>query len=78
MGPTSYRFWDAILLYGQIAHLLRQPHAAGTVGWALRGLSEGTDVPWHRVINAAGRVSIFQPQIAAEQRRRIGRHITCL
>jgi methylated-DNA-protein-cysteine methyltransferase-like protein len=27
------------------------------VGYALAGLSESNDVPWHRVINAAGRVS---------------------
>jgi methylated-DNA-protein-cysteine methyltransferase-like protein len=33
------------------------PHAARTVGWALRGLPEGHDVPWQRVINARGTVS---------------------
>ena len=54
--------------YGQIARLLEQPHAARTVGWALRGLPESNDVPWHRVINAAGRVSIFDPEGAAKQR----------
>jgi methylated-DNA-protein-cysteine methyltransferase-like protein len=44
--------------YGQIARLLGQPHAARTVGWALRGVPEGCTVPWHRVVNAAGRISI--------------------
>ena len=29
-----------------------------TVGWALHGLVEGTDVPWHRVINARGQISL--------------------
>jgi methylated-DNA-protein-cysteine methyltransferase-like protein len=55
--------------YGQIARLLDQPHAARTVGWALQGVPEGSDVPWQRVINAAGRISIPDPEGAAEQRR---------
>ena len=58
-----------VATYGQIAHLLGQPHAARTVGWALRGLPEGTGVPWYRVVNAAGRISISEPLVAAEQRR---------
>jgi O-6-methylguanine DNA methyltransferase len=43
--------------YGAIARMLGQPHAARTVGWALHSLPEGSDVPWHRVINSQGRVS---------------------
>lgn len=43
--------------YGQIAGLLGEPRAARTVGWALHGLPEGSEVPWHRVINVAGRIS---------------------
>ena len=43
--------------YGAIARMLGHPHAARTVGWALHGLPEGSDVPWHRVINSQGRVS---------------------
>jgi methylated-DNA-protein-cysteine methyltransferase-like protein len=56
--------------YGQIARLLGQPHAARTVGWAMQGLMED-DVPWHRVVNAAGRISIPDPEGAQEQRRRL-------
>ena len=37
--------------------MLGHPHAARTVGWALHSLPEGSDVPWHRVINSQGRVS---------------------
>ncbi|RPI00974.1 MAG: methylated-DNA--[protein]-cysteine S-methyltransferase [Calditrichaeota bacterium] len=44
--------------YGQIASMLGNPRAARTVGWALHSLPEGTDVPWHRVINARGRISM--------------------
>ena len=60
-----------VATYGWIAHLLGQPHAARTVGWALRGVPEGRDIPWHRVVNAAGRISIADPQGAAEQRGRL-------
>jgi methylated-DNA-protein-cysteine methyltransferase-like protein len=46
-----------VATYGQIAQILGMPHAARTVGWALRALSEDDDVPWQRVINARGTVS---------------------
>jgi methylated-DNA-protein-cysteine methyltransferase-like protein len=49
-----------VATYGQIARLAGIPHEARTVGWALRGLPEGSDVPWQRVINAQGRIS-FRP-----------------
>lgn len=43
--------------YGAIARMLDHPRAARTVGWALHSLPEGSDVPWHRVINSQGRIS---------------------
>ncbi len=43
--------------YGQIARWLGWPRGARTVGWALRAL-ETDDVPWQRVVNAQGRVSL--------------------
>ena len=57
-----------VATYGQIARLLDHPRAARTVGWALQGLREGTDVPWQRVINAAGRISLADPEGAVVQR----------
>jgi methylated-DNA-protein-cysteine methyltransferase-like protein len=47
-----------VATYGQIARILGKPRAARTVGWALHGLVEGSDVPWHRVINARGMISL--------------------
>jgi methylated-DNA-protein-cysteine methyltransferase-like protein len=44
--------------YGQIARLLGKPRAARSVGWALHNLPEGSDVPWQRVINAQGIISL--------------------
>lgn len=46
-----------VATYGQIAEIVGDRHAARTVGWALNALNEGTDVPWHRVINARGEIS---------------------
>lgn len=57
--------WGKVASYGQIAALLDQPRAARTVGWALSQLPEQTTVPWHRVINSKGRVSIKSAQFTA-------------
>lgn len=46
-----------VMTYGQIATILGAPRAARAVGYALRALSPGTDVPWQRVINGKGGVS---------------------
>ncbi len=46
-----------VATYGQVASIVGDPQAARTVGWALSSLPEGEHVPWHRVINAQGRIS---------------------
>ena len=57
--------------YGQIAALLGQPRAARTVGWALSSLSaeQAAVVPWQRVINHAGRISISRADLSADVQR---------
>src|SRR5512139_2813052 len=47
-----------VATYGQIARLLGHPRGARTVGWALHSIPEGSHVPWYRVINAQGAVSL--------------------
>lgn len=47
-----------VVAYGQIARWLGWPRGARTVGWALRALKPGSGVPWQRVVNAQGRVSL--------------------
>jgi methylated-DNA-protein-cysteine methyltransferase-like protein len=47
-----------VATYGQIAELAGLPGHARQVGYALHALPAGTRVPWHRVINAAGAVSL--------------------
>ena len=46
-----------VTTYGQIARWLGHPSAARVVGYALHALPTGSDLPWQRVINAAGRIS---------------------
>jgi len=46
-----------VATYGVVARLAGRPGAARTVGWALSALRDDSDVPWWRVLNAAGRSS---------------------
>lgn len=47
-----------VATYGQIAELAGISGQARRVGYALSALSEGTDVPWQRVVNAKGEISV--------------------
>jgi methylated-DNA-protein-cysteine methyltransferase related protein len=44
-----------VTTYGEIARALGRPHGARAVGHAMRECP--TDLPWHRVVNAAGGIS---------------------
>lgn len=44
-----------VMNYGQIAALCCRPLTPRAVGWAMHDCP--ADVPWHRVVNAAGRCS---------------------
>jgi methylated-DNA-protein-cysteine methyltransferase-like protein len=57
--------------YGQIALMIGAPGAARQVGWALASLQPGTDIPWHRIINAKGRISLKGRGEGAELQRRL-------
>ena len=46
-----------VLTYGEVARLAGMPRAARRVSQALRRAPVGTDLPWHRVINAQGKIS---------------------
>ena len=68
--------------YGRISEMLGAPNAARAVGYALRALKDKKDdqgyydIPWQRVINSKGRISIvnreFGAQIQAELLRKEG------
>ncbi|MAT91749.1 MAG: cysteine methyltransferase [Halioglobus sp.] len=63
---NSERIWQVVAAippghvatYGAIARGAGLPGAARRVGAALRGLPAATRIPWHRVINARGRLSL--------------------
>lgn len=43
--------------YGLVARVAGLASHARLVGYAMAALPDGTSVPWHRVVNAQGRVS---------------------
>lgn len=47
-----------VATYGQVAELAGLGDHARQVGYALSALPAGTAVPWHRVLNARGEVSL--------------------
>ncbi len=47
-----------VATYGQIAAMLGSPRSARMVGWALNSLKPNSTVPWQRVVNKAGIISI--------------------
>jgi len=47
-----------VVTYGQVAELAGLPRAARMVGRILGNLPKGTALPWHRVVNAAGKISL--------------------
>ena len=47
-----------VATYGQVAELAGLPNHARLVGYALHAVAEGSSIPWHRVLNAQGRISI--------------------
>jgi len=63
---TYYTIWTTVrniprgkvCTYGDIASLSGFTGQARLVGYALHNLPPGTDVPWHRVISAGGKLSL--------------------
>jgi methylated-DNA-protein-cysteine methyltransferase related protein len=46
-----------VTTYGRVAALAGFPGRARQVGYALAALPDDSDTPWHRIVNAEGRVS---------------------
>jgi len=65
-GSDAERIWQVVVLiprgrvatYGQVAALAGLPGGARKVGRTLSQLPSGTRLPWHRVLNASGRISL--------------------
>ncbi len=57
-----------VATYGQVAELADLPRGARRVGRALANLPAGSSLPWHRVVNATGSISL--PGSAGDRQRR--------
>jgi len=57
-----------VLTYGDVAALCDEAITARTVGWAMSVAPDG--VPWHRVINHEGRLSIGRRSILLQELQR--------
>ena len=47
-----------VATYGQIALYAGNPRASRQVAWVLHSSSRKDNLPWHRVINSKGRISL--------------------
>ena len=55
-----------VMSYGQVAAIAGSPRAALTIGKILRRRSEKDNLPWQRVINSKGILSIVNMNFPAE------------
>ncbi len=58
-----------VTTYGDVAHLVGEGCDARLVGYAMANCPD--DVPWQRVINAQGKISVRGSDGAAKQRMRL-------
>jgi methylated-DNA-protein-cysteine methyltransferase-like protein len=83
-GPDFYRQVYAVVRriprgrvtsYGRVARMLGRPNAARAVGYALAALAGKANtnppIPWHRVINHAGRISTPDTDGGASMQRKL-------
>ncbi|MEO3946085.1 MGMT family protein [Gorillibacterium sp. CAU 1737] len=63
----------SVMTYGQVAAWAGSPRGARQVVRILHSMSESHDLPWHRVVNAEGRISLLDPDGAYTQRMLLGR-----
>ncbi|MBN2381970.1 MGMT family protein [bacterium] len=59
-----------VATYGQIAHLIGTC-SPRNVGYAMASVQPDQDVPWHRVINAQGRISLRSDGGPCSEQRRL-------
>jgi len=77
ISGTYVRIWRIVSMiprgkvasYGTVARVSGFPHQPRMAGYALHHLPPGSDIPWHRVINAQGKVSL--PGASGDEQRRL-------
>jgi methylated-DNA-protein-cysteine methyltransferase-like protein len=58
-----------VATYGQVAFIAGLPRRARLVGKVLSGYLEGSDLPWHRVLGACGRIALPKDQASHHEQR---------
>ncbi|ELY3543292.1 MGMT family protein [Cronobacter turicensis] len=56
-----------VTTYGEVARLASSPRAARQVGGVLKRLPEGSKLPWHRVVNRRGEISLTGPDLQRQR-----------
>lgn len=56
-----------VTTYGDVARLAGSPRAARQVGGVLSRLPKGTTLPWHRVVNRHGMISLQGDQLIRQR-----------
>ena len=57
----------SVTTYGDVARLAGSPSAARQVGGVLKRLPEGSTLPWHRVVNRHGAISLSGPDLQRQR-----------
>ena len=60
-----------VVSYGQVALYAGIPSAARQVGWTLNRLEKEIEVPWWRVVNNQGRISIKNFKYSAHDQKKL-------
>ena len=80
MSSSKYqRIWEVVAeipygrvaTYGQVARIAGLGGQARQVGYALHNTPDGLDIPWHRVINAQGRISFPRGSTSYRRQREL-------
>ncbi|MFV0265010.1 MAG: MGMT family protein [Kluyvera sp.] len=56
-----------VTTYGEVARLAGSPRAARQVGGVLKRLPEGSTLPWYRVVNRYGAISLTGPDLQRQR-----------
>jgi methylated-DNA-protein-cysteine methyltransferase related protein len=79
-GKRKMSLWDPVyklvkqiprgrvLSYGAVAKALRLKGGARSAGRAMSATPQGKGIPWHRVLNAAGKIVIREPYSSLQRR----------
>ncbi|QQN38583.1 MGMT family protein [Acinetobacter sp. CS-2] len=63
--------YGKVASYGQITRMAGLPKHARLVGYVLKHLDSAAEIPWHRVINSQGKISLNKLNESGENVQRL-------